>query len=312
MTINRQQHRIMDLNSLSFSQRQRLAFIDFCLQYFGQIARGDLIQHFSTGLASGSRDFTLYKELAPSNLELRHQTKLYYRTEPFKPLFDHDPEEALSRLCNGFGDGFTAPKRSSDVCFDAIRLIHPKAEVVATLMRAIGQQQLIQCEYVSLSSGISLRELVPHSLVNTGHRWHVRAFDRKSSNFRDFVCTRFISATIVDNQPKNAELRESDLSWQTLLSLTLIPHPKLTNPLAIELDYNMIDSQLIIQTRAAIAGYLLQEWHVDCSTDGLLSEKQYPLRLENTSVLQQVENSLLAPGYNSSTTNLPMNKEVIA
>ncbi|WDE04549.1 WYL domain-containing protein [Thalassomonas viridans] len=295
----------MELSSLSFSQRQRLAFIDFCLQYFGQIARGDLIQHFSTGLASGSRDFTLYKELAPNNLQLRHQTKLYYRTEPFTPLFNHDPEEALSRLCNGFGDGFTAPKRPSDICFDAIRLIHPKAEIVATLMRAIGQQQVISCEYVSLSSGISQRELVPHSLVNSGHRWHVRAFDRKSSSFRDFVCTRFIRAAIAGNATENAELREADLSWQNILSLTLTPHPKLMNPLAIELDYNMTDSKLTIQTRAAIAGYLLQEWNVDCSHSSQLNEKQYPLRLENTEVLQQIENSLLAPGFTLSTVKGP-------
>lgn len=297
----------MELNSLSFSQRQRLAFIDFCLQYFGQIARGDLIQYFSTGLASGSRDFTLYKTLAPTNLALRHQTKLYYRTEPFTPLFNHDAEETLSRLCNGFGDGFTTPKRPSDICFDAIRLIHPNAEIVATLMRAIGQQQVINCEYVSLSSGISQRELVPHSLVNTGHRWHVRAFDRKSSSFRDFVCTRFISANAIDHLPTKLELRESDSAWQQIVLLTLTPHPKLSHPLAIELDYGMTDRKLVIEVRAAIAGYLLQEWNVDCSVNSELNEKQYPLKLDNTQVLQQIENSLLAPGYTHS-----MPKEVIA
>ena len=31
----------MDFSSFSHAQQQRLAFIDFCLQYFGQMARFD-------------------------------------------------------------------------------------------------------------------------------------------------------------------------------------------------------------------------------------------------------------------------------
>ncbi|MFT6585307.1 MAG: hypothetical protein ACJAUY_001634 [Cognaticolwellia sp.] len=65
----------MDLDKINYAQRERLAFIDFCLQFVGQIARADLVNHFRTGLTSCSRDLTLYKELAPKNLNFRHEDK---------------------------------------------------------------------------------------------------------------------------------------------------------------------------------------------------------------------------------------------
>jgi len=287
----------MDFSSYSHAQQQRLAFIDFCLQYFGQMARADLIQHFSTGLASGTRDFSLYKELVPDNLILKHQTKLYYRSEKFVPLFQHDPQTILTSLCRGFGDGFASKFKPSDTCFDAIRLIQPDSNTIATLMRAIQARQAIKCEYVSLSSGTTERELVPHAIVNNGHRWHVRAFDRKSNSFRDFVCTRFISLNEILAPTVKHELAENDQAWSTILSIVLIPHPKLSQPLAIELDYNMSNGELALEVRAALVGYLLQQWQVDCSKDYQLDEKQFPLALKNSEALKNCSNALLAPGF---------------
>lgn len=54
------------LDSLTHAQKERLAFIDFNLQHFGQVARADLIQRFKTGLAASTRDLTSYRELAPT------------------------------------------------------------------------------------------------------------------------------------------------------------------------------------------------------------------------------------------------------
>lgn len=291
----------MDLTEYSHAQRQRLAFIDFCLQYFGQIARSDLIKHFNTGLASGTRDFTLYKELAPENLELLHQTKLYYRTNKFQPVFNHEPDAILTSLCRGFGDGIASIYQPSEVCFDAIRLVQPKSEIIAALMRAIQNQQAVLCQYVSLSSGMSERELVPHSIVNNGHRWHVRAFDRRSYSFRDFVCTRFLSVKTLAGRLNSIESRSEDKAWADILPLELIPHPKLSYPLAVELDYAMSEGRLVLEVRAALVGYLLQQWHVDCSAQHNLNANKYPLALNNIYILKNHSNALLAPGYQTPT-----------
>lgn len=284
------------LNSLSHAQQERLAFIDFCLQYFGQVARADLIRHFNTGLASGTRDFALYKALACDNLTLMHHTKQYYRTADFKSIFEYDAETVLAYLSRGFGNGIAAGINSNSHCFDAIRLVHPKSEIIASLMRAIQQQQAIDCCYVSLSSGESQRELVPHALVNNGHRWHVRAFDRNSSQFRDFVCTRFTKINPLEQKIDRQESGASDREWNNLLALQLIPHPKLTYPLAIELDYAMHNGVLNLPVREALLGYLMQQWHVDCSAQHSLDPRQYPLTLANRELLSAVKNMALLPG----------------
>jgi len=289
------------LESLTHAQKERLAFIDFSLQYFGQVARADLIQRFKTGLAACTRDLTAYRELAPQNLQLLHQTKNYHRTEEFKPLFEHSPEAILTGLCRGFGDGVSNGIQPSENCVEAIRLVHPGTEVIAALMRAINGEYAISCQYTSLSSGTGKRELVPHAIANNGHRWHVRAFDRKHNEFRDFVCTRLNTIRELKKEVELEETREYDHSWNHLLKLELMPHPSLKHPQAIELDYQMTKGKLELEVRVALMGYLLRQWNVDCTEDASLQGNEYQLWLSNIS---QVKNELqgfpelvLAPGF---------------
>lgn len=284
---------------LPHAQRERLAFIDFSLQYFGHVARTDLIKRFKTGLAASTRDFSTYKELAPKNLILVHQTKSYHRTAEFQPIFNHDPEVILSSLSRGFGNGISSGVQPSEQCFDAVRLIHPDAQVIAALMRAIHNKQAIKCNYVSLSSGEGERALVPHSLVNNGHRWHVRAYDRKSNAFRDFVCTRFTAVELMSQEIHVHEASAYDDQWHKMVELVLIPHPGIKQPLAIEMDYGMEDGKLQLSMRAALAAYLLRQWQVDCSLGHTSVGQGCQLALANIEELVDIENMALAPGFNN-------------
>ncbi|MCM2678674.1 helix-turn-helix transcriptional regulator [Echinimonas agarilytica] len=287
----------MDLEQLSHAQKERLAFIDFNLNYFGEVARSDLIQRFKTGLAAATRDFSAYKQLAPDNLVLLHTTKSYHRTAQFKAVFEQNPESVLAGLARGFGDGLSHPIQPSQTCFDAIRLIHPDAEVISTLMRAIHHQNAVSCRYVSTSSGESERQIVPHSLVNNGHRWHVRAFDRRSQTFRDFVCTRFTELHIWGEPISSVEHRERDNQWNRIVDLKLIPHPSLPHTQAIEMDYGMQDGALRLEVRAALAGYLLRQWNVDCSGHAERAADGCQLALAHREALFGVDNLALAPGF---------------
>ncbi|EPJ46831.1 MAG: hypothetical protein OFPII_17600 [Osedax symbiont Rs1] len=283
------------LNEISQSQHERLVFIDFCLEFFGQVNRAELIDQFSTASASSTRDFTLYKKIAANNLTLVHQTKCYYRTANFKPVFKHPSEQALAKLCAGYGSSIMA-KESANYCFDAIRLIHPRSDILAQLMRAISARQAISCDYVSLSSGAGERQLVPHALVNNGHRWHVRAFDRKSAQFRDFVCRRFLKISLIDEPISTVEEQGCDQQWQSILPLQIIPHPNIAHSAAIELDYAMLDGMLELPVRAAIVGYLTQQWRIDCSKEYRLDHNQYHLALKNRELLEQIDQLNLIPG----------------
>jgi hypothetical protein len=288
------------LAELTHAQADRLAFIDFSLQFFGHVARTDLIQRFKTGLAASTRDFSTYKQLAPHNLILRHQTKSYHRTNDFQSVFNHDPQVILTSLSRGFGNGISTGIQPSEQCFDAVRLIHPNVVIIASIMRAIHNKQAIKCGYVSVSSGETERALVPHSIINNGHRWHVRAYDRKSNRFRDFVATRF---TFVDELQGPVHVHEAspyDQQWQQIVKIVLVPHPKIMQSKAIEMDYNMRDGMLSMQLRAAVAAYVLRQWQVDCSATQTEHHQGCQLSLANPEVLELIENISLAPGAGRS------------
>lgn len=287
----------MMLDTISFAQKQRLAYIDFCLLFKGAIYRQDLMKRFQVGLSAGTRDFNLYKELSPKNLEYDSCEKRYFQTSSFKPLFEHDAQKTLVKLANNISDGFDA---IGDIHFPVetpSSLNVPDIFIVAMLVQAILNGKAVSVIYTSLSSGSGARELVPHSIVDNGLRWHVRAFDRKSNSFRDFVLTR-ISKVTIKYSSEEYEKSHADTEWQRLIPLQLVPHPKnIQFSTAIEMDYGMENSQLILKVRAAMAGYLLRRWNVDCTDKGTLIGAEYQLWLQNRFTLRDVDNLAIAPGY---------------
>lgn len=285
------------LEKLGFAQKQRLAYIDFCLLFRGSIYRQDLIYRFEIGLSAGSKDFSIYKELAPNNLRYDAREKRYFQTDDFVPLFEHDAKRTLMKLANDISDGFDA---IGDIHFPIeapSNLNVPDIFIVARLVQAILNNKAVNVTYTSLSSGTGERELVPHAIVDNGLRWHVRAFDRKSLSFRDFVLTRISKVTIMET-PKEVELAVEDTDWQRLIPLLLVPHPKnIEHPAALEMDYGMKSGQLLLNVRAAMAGYLLRRWNVDCTEQATLQGVEYQLWLQNRADLPNTTNLDIAPGY---------------
>ncbi|KXS36205.1 MAG: hypothetical protein AWU56_320 [Idiomarina sp. T82-3] len=289
------------IEDLTFAQRERLEYIDFRLMFFGFVARSDLTEQFKIGPASSSRDFSLYKELAPGNLELRHETKRYYSRKAFKPLFDHDVEIALKNLANQKKNAVSSETKILSV--DSVSLIKAQPEIVSSLTKAVINSSVIKIEYASLSSGITQREILPYAFLNSGQRWHIRAFDRKSNEFRDFVCTRILSAEIVENaKVASHEKQINDDEWVNEVTLQLVAHPAHEHPKAIELDYQIQDHQLELTLKVAEAKYLLRFWNVDVTPQHSLSPQTHHLWLKNSAEIRK-NNRLagalaLAPGNN--------------
>lgn len=291
------QHNTIFVENLSLAQRERLAFIDFNLQFFGRISRSDLINRFKTGLAASTRDFAAYREIAQANLTLDHSTKQYWRTSAFTPIFQFSAEAILQSVSKGFSDGITASIQPSAQCFEAVQLIHPNIHIIAALMRSIQNQVACQVKYVSISSGVSTRTIVPHAIINNGHRWHVRAFDEKSNAFRDFVCTRFTQVDDSNIKASSEQCANADMQFNRRVTIVLMVHPGITNAQAIEMDYAMEKGEKIMQVRAALAAYILRHWQVDCSFEHRILNQGCQLALKNHEVLDSIENPQLAPGF---------------
>ena len=290
------------VENLSHAQRERLAYIDFRLYFLGEIGRPDLIDRFGVAPAGATRDLALYREIAPQNITFDGSNKIYRIKQVFSPLFDHAPQRVLSALALGFGDGVNGATQPLLPCESPTALSNPKMDVLAPICRAIHAKRPVAVRYHSMSSGESERVIVPFALVDTGLRWHVRAFDRKTSEFRDFVVTRIEAPTLVDEEPLAHERPENDIQWTRIVELDFVPHPRLERPEIIKMDYGMTDGSIRMRVRAAVAGYMLLRWSVDASPDHSLKEEQYRLWLSDPLALYGVENAKLAPGYRSPGT----------
>lgn len=280
MSPEQAEQRQSDLEQLPRAQRERLSHIDFKLYFLGELRRSDVVERFETGPAGATRDIAQYREIAPENLELDPTTKTYRPTPAFAPLFEHQPQRVLTALSQGFGEGIGDQLQSMVRCEFPNALSLPKMSVLAPITRAIHRGKAVRLGYTSIDSGRTEREIVPLALVDTGIRWHVRAFDRRSQQFRDFVLTRMEDPTLLEDNPiAREETAEYDVQWSRLIELDLVPHPEHPRPEVVRLDYDMPEGVLKVKVRAANAGYMLRQWSVDCSPDHSLRGPEYAFGL---------------------------------
>ncbi|MBU2869727.1 WYL domain-containing protein [Colwellia sp. E2M01] len=295
----------LDDVNVGFAQKQRLAYIDFLLMFRGYFSRVDLTSKFEMGMANATRDISLYKKLAPDNAELDNPSKQYYQTKNFKPLFKHDAQKTLVKLANNITDGFDAIGDITLPVESPSQLNVPDIFIVARLVQAVLNKKSISIIYTSLSSGSKTREIVPHSIIDNGLRWHVRAYDRKSKSFRDFVLTRVGEVILKSQNIEPHETKQEDHQWMRMMPLQLMAHPNnVKHPMAISMDYGMVNGVLELNVRAALAGYLLRRWNVDCTSNAELSGGEYQLWLRNLQTLDGAENLAIAPGYQEAKDSM--------
>ncbi|WP_198265721.1 helix-turn-helix transcriptional regulator [sulfur-oxidizing endosymbiont of Gigantopelta aegis] len=289
------------LSELSQIQKERLSHIDFRLMFLGVMQRSDLIQRFGMKEAAATRDIALYRKLAEDNITYVTKQRSYFYNPDFRPLFAYTPERALAALSSGFGDDYVGEQgKSMLTCDTPTQLNQTQLTTLAVLTRAIHQQQVVKITYYSLSSGASKREIIPFALVDNGLRWHIRAYDRKHNRFADFVVNRIKNPTIIASVIEESEKQAADNQWNRIVELAIVPHPSLAHPETIAMDYCMSsDDTLSINVRAAVAGYLLRRWNIDCSEKHSLKGNEYHLWLKNYPTLYGVENIVIAPGYSS-------------
>ena len=286
------------LTDLTQPQRDRLAFVELRVRFIGEIRRQDLVSRFGIQSAAATRDLALYKELASGNIDYDSKGKSYVLGPDFHPVFDFPPDRVLSWLTQSFGDGEPVRLKAWITSETPSRLTQPDLDVLASVTRAIHQECPLVIEYYSITSGRAEREIVPFALLDNGSRWHVRAFDRKSQEFRYFVITRIKNPVVMKGakvQPH--EQSNQDIQWTRIVELELVPHPDQPRPEITEMDYSMDSGVLRMKLRAATAGYILRQWSVDCSPDHSLRGHEYRLWLKDHLALYGVKNALLAPGY---------------
>lgn len=286
----------MQIEELSQVQRERLAYLELRVFFTGELRRADIETRFGVKPAAASRDISLYREIAPDNLDYDLASRCYVGAKNFAPFFEHRSDRVLSWLAHGFGDGLDLGLKTQTPFDGPKHFFDPDLTTLAALTRAICARKAVTMHYVSVSSGSKRRTVVPVALADNGLRWHLRAFDRSKNQFSDFVLTRLSQVSQLDGDVKEHEQLAADDQWMRMVELQLVPHPQMKWPQAVVLDYGMTDGVLRVKTRAAMAGYVLRRWSVDSSPDHRLDPEAHHLWLQNPQTLYGVESAILAPG----------------
>lgn len=289
---------MMDHTSYPEAQVQRLKYIDFCLYFMGRTSRKEHMERYGLGSASATRDFAIYREHAPSNAYLDQQTKLYMASESFEPQFPHSAVGALCSLTQGYTPD---ADEKAWINHEAVALFNePGVGAVSTVTRAIALGCAVHIQYMT-EGGQRNGEVVPFATAHDGQRWYFRAYDRKYQCFTTFAFSRLIEGHVLTGSKAGPdESWGKDYQWMRIVDLPLVPHPANIYPELIRHDYGITDEVLSLRVRGAMAGLVLRQYQVDCSSDHSLDELTHRLWLSDPLTLYGVESARYAPGYMSS------------
>lgn len=273
---------------VKWATRQRLQYIEIMAWYAGVVARSDVARAFGLSDPAATKDLKLYSDLAPGNLVYNHSVFGFVPGEGFSAVFaDLAPAAVLPviaanlAVANGpYGATLIYGLATASLPLPA-RL--PGQQTLAQITRAIHGRRKLRVGYRSLSSRDSpaARMIEPHTLVDTGLRWHVRAYNEESCDFRDFVLSRITAAECLDTPAESSVQYDDD--WVEQVSLRLAPHSGLdaVRRESLLLDYGASGDLIEVNVRRALLGYVLQRLNIDTTPDHSMNPNAFQLMLLN-------------------------------
>lgn len=247
----------------------RYRLIEIIALWEGRLTTNHLQDTFGIGRQQASKDINAYKdEIGPGNLEYDKKLKGYTPTDTFKPVVTTGTADEYLHLLNRNNDlnqtfdALALDVGNAEVLSVPIRNISP--EILRPIVSAARQQKRLDVEYVSIHNpDHDGRVIVPHTIVFTGLRWHVRAWCEKNQQYRDFVLSRFRS--IPEIMDKSEHGIKGDKDWNTKVTIKIKPDTRLSREqkTVVAQDYGMKNNVLAIKTRGSLVHYALQQLQID-------------------------------------------------
>lgn len=254
------------LTMIKTNIERRYWLIELFANWEGGVNSGYLQHYCQLGRQQASKTISCYQNDYPGQLDYCSSEKVFLPSATFTP---HFISEEVAEYLNWMSGQQTyqfekAGKYHVDtaVMMTPARLVKPV--IMRSLVQALRQKMRIEINYISVSNpNYEGRIIVPVRFVNTGQRWHLRAWCEKAQAYRDFVLSRFQGTPVMEG--KWLTSLPEDTHWNTHLMLCIQPDPRLTpaQQAVLEHDYGMKKGELKIKVRAALAHYLLQEMQVN-------------------------------------------------
>lgn len=273
---------------IKWATRQRLEYIEIMAFYTGIITRSEVAEAFGISDAAATKDLKLYGQLAPNNIIYKHTVFGFVPGPSFVETFaDLTPARVLPMMASNLtvAGGPYGDEPIYGISMEALPLPSrlPDKTVLAQILRAIYGHNKLRVRYHSLTDRDSTQQriLEPHSLVNTGLRWHIRAYSDETYDFRDFVLSRFVAAECLDELAESSMQYDDD--WVEKVNLQLAPHPGLEQQKRQNLliDFGADNDVIEIEVRRSLIAYVLQRLMVDTSTDQSMNPSAWQLVLLN-------------------------------
>lgn len=254
----------------------RYRLIETIALWEGRLTTNHICHSFGIGRQQASKDINTYlRELAPGNLVYDRHLKGYVPAAKFRPVVTRglvsEYLDLLARQQNlsSTFESLNIGLPDSAVVQEPSRVIAP--ETMRAVVTATRQGRQLRASYASLSRPEAVESILePHTLVCAGNSWHLRAWCNANREFRDFALSRFrASPEALRSRAKHS--REQDNDWNREVTLVVSPDQRLTEAQQqiIARDYGMEHGRLEIDTRAALAPYVL-------SRLGITFDNQHP------------------------------------
>ena len=280
------------MSNTRWEQLLRYRFIEIVAMWEGRLTTRHLCDVFGIGRQQASKDINNYKRsIGPGNLDYDPIAKGYRPSADFAPKVSRGEAEEYLEIVAGVSDmqqvlgQLPQAFLSTEVLAAPRRYIPP--DILRPLLHAARDHRRIEVDYVSLNQpDREGRIIVPHTLVWTGLRWHVRGWCEKNQDYRDFVLSRFRGEA--DIMETSDHTIEDDEHWQTYVEVAIAPDPRLTEQqqLVVAHDFDMVDQRLPLRVRAKLLPYLIKLLQIE-----LNPEERHP-RAQQVVILNQAE---LAP-----------------
>jgi len=257
------------LSDTRWEQLLRYRFIEIIALWEGRLTTRHLREVFGLGRQQASKDINNYKRsIGPGNLEYDTAAKGYRPSDTFSPVVSRGTAEEyldivagsseIQQVLGRLPDALTA----TEVLRAPVRQVSP--EILRPLISAAREARRVEVDYVSLNApDREGRIIVPHTLVWTGQRWHVRGWCEKNQAYRAFVLSRF------RGEPEIMDISEhtvhEDLDWHTWIDIVIAPDPRLSSAQqeVVAHDYAMDGNQWRLSVRAKLLPYYLKLLQID-------------------------------------------------
>lgn len=247
----------------------RYRLIEIVAYWEGRLTTNHLMNSFGIGRQQASKDINTYlTDIAPANLVYNKHLKGYEPSPNFAPRVTSGTADEYLHVLSRTKD-LAHTFENLDLGFANTHMLQlPSRPVDPVVLRAIVQgareQKRVDIGYISVNNPeTDGRIIVPHTLVCTPARWHVRAYCEKNGDYRDFVLSRFRGEPDILN--KSTHGKEADTAWNTEIELSITPDPRLQKlqQKVIAHDYGMKRNKLAVPCKAALLPYVLNVYGLD-------------------------------------------------